>query len=133
MRYSVKTVLLGFFFGLMLFPQMPAAQDGPYIYNQFPSKGKVTMIDLVAEYCLPCQMMVPILNKIKKNYQEKADIIFIDVHHNREQALRFGVRVLPTQIFFDANQKEVFRHEGFMGEQEIVSQLTSMGVQPDQQ
>jgi len=73
--------------------------------------------------------MAPIMVKLEKAYEGKAAIVFIDVWENREQAPRFKVRAIPTQIFFDAQGKEVFRHVGFFDEKSIVSQLTKMGVE----
>ena len=93
-----------------------------------PVKGMITMIDLGAKKCIPCKMMAPILEKMEKNYKGKAAIIFIDVWKNRDQAKRFGIRAIPTQIFFNKEGKEVYRHVGFMGETAIIEQLKKMGV-----
>ena len=98
-------------------------------FNNLPVKGMVTMIDLGADKCIPCKMMAPILVKMEKQYEGKAAIVFIDVWKNNEQAGRFGIRAIPTQIFFDQNGKEVFRHVGFMSEKAIVNQLKKMGVE----
>ena len=95
---------------------------------EVPAKGMVTMVDVGAKACIPCKMMVPIMEKMEKVYQGKAAIIFIDVWVNREQAPRFGVSTIPTQIFYDAKGKEVYRHIGFMSEEAIVAQLQKMGV-----
>ena len=97
-------------------------------FKSIPVKGTVTMIDLGAKKCIPCKMMAPILEKMEKKYKDKAAIIFIDVWKNRDQAKRFGIRAIPTQIFFDKNGKEVYRHVGFMNEDAIVEQLKNMGV-----
>ena len=97
-------------------------------FDKFPEKGIVTMIDLGAKKCIPCKMRAPILVKLKKAYVGKAAIVFIDVWENREQAKRFGIRAIPTQIFFNKNGKEIFRHAGFFDEKSIVSQLIKMGV-----
>jgi thioredoxin 1 len=97
-------------------------------FEKVPVKGMVTMIDLGAKKCIPCKMMAPILEKMEKNYKGKASIIFIDVWENRAQAERFGIRTIPTQIFFDENGKEIFRHVGFMNENAIIEQLKNMGV-----
>ncbi len=93
-----------------------------------PVKGMVSMIDLGSKKCIPCKMMAPILEKMEKNYKGKAAIIFIDVWKNRDQAERFGIRAIPTQIFFDKDGKEVHRHVGFMNENAIIEQLKNMGV-----
>jgi len=93
-----------------------------------PTKGMVTMIDLGAKKCIPCKMMAPILVKLEKAYKSKADIIFIDVWENKQPAQRFKIRAIPTQIFFNAQGEEVYRHVGFLDEKSIVGQLTKMGV-----
>jgi thioredoxin 1 len=93
-----------------------------------PVKDMVTMVDLGAKACIPCKLMAPIMEKMEKEYRGKAAIIFIDVWKNREQPARFGISTIPTQIFYDAKGKEVYRHEGFMSEEDIVAQLQKMGV-----
>jgi len=93
-----------------------------------PVKGMVTMIDLGANECIPCKMMVPVLEKVEKKYRGKAAIIFIDVWKNKEPAKRFGIRAIPTQIFFDSEGKEIYRHVGFMSEAEIDQIFKKMGV-----
>jgi len=96
--------------------------------REVPVKGMVTMLDLGADSCIPCKMMAPILTKMEKRYDGKASIIFIDVWKHRDQAKRFSVRAIPTQIFFDKEGNEIYRHMGFMGEAAIVEQLKKMGV-----
>lgn len=96
--------------------------------SQVPVKGMVTMVDLGADQCVPCKMMAPILEKLKKAYEGKAAIMFIDVWKNTDEARRFGIRAIPTQIFYDATGREISRHVGFMSEKDIIDQLTKMGV-----
>ncbi len=100
----------------------------PQTKGVIPVKGMVTMVDLGADACIPCKMMTPIIDKLEKDYHGRAAIIFIDVWEDKEQAKRFGIRAIPTQIFFDKEGKEVYRHTGFMSEADIVSQLKKMGV-----
>jgi thioredoxin 1 len=95
---------------------------------EVPVKGMVTMVDLGAKKCIPCKMMAPILEKLEKVYAGRAAIVFLDVWEDPKPARRFGIRTIPTQIFFDKNRKEVYRHEGFLSEEEIVRRLKDMGV-----
>jgi len=129
MRYRVFTVLvIGALFWALTAGGLSAAtqtQD----FAGVPVTGIVTMIDLGSKSCIPCKLMSGTLVKLKREYRGRADIIFIDVHKNREQAYRFGIRAIPTQIFFDAEGEEVYRHIGFMAEADIVAQLTKMGVE----
>jgi thioredoxin 1 len=95
-----------------------------------PVKGKVTMVDIGAKECIPCKMMAPIMEELEKEYHDsgKAAIIFIDVWKNKDQGRRFGIRSIPTQIFYDKEGNEVYRHEGFMDKKDIVSRLEKLGV-----
>ena len=88
---------------------------------EVPVKGMVTMVDIGADKCIPCKMMAPIMKELEEEYKGKAAIIFIDVWKNREQGPRFGIRAIPTQIFYDKDGKEVQRHEGFMDKKSIVA------------
>ena len=94
-----------------------------------PVKGMVTMIDLGANSCVPCKMMAPILEKLEKEYKGKATIVVIDVWKDPSQSKKYGIRAIPTQIFYDKEGKEVYRHVGFMSENAIVTQLKNLGVQ----
>ena len=97
-------------------------------FSNVPVKGMVTMIDLGADKCVPCKMMAPIMAKLEKVYEGRAAIVFIDVWKHNEQAGRFGIRAIPTQIFYNEKGREVYRHVGFMGEKAIVDQLKKMGI-----
>jgi thioredoxin 1 len=92
--------------------------------------GRVAMIDLGAEDCVPCKMMAPILKDLKQAYHGRADIIFIDVWKNRQAAQTYGIRAIPTQIFFNEKGEEVSRHIGFMDRETIIKTLSGMGVAP---
>ena len=106
-----------------------AGMAGAEEYKALPVKGMVTMIDLGAKKCVPCKMMAPILAKMEKQYEGRAAIVFIDVWKHNEQARRFGIRAIPTQIFYSETGKEVYRHVGFMDEKAIINQLKKMGVE----
>lgn len=130
----VLLVLMGFigvlWFQSSLVAAHAAAAGNKKSFKEVPVRGMVTMIDLGAIACIPCKMMAPIMEKMEKKYEGKAAIIFIDVWKDPAPGKKFGIRVIPTQIFFDKEGKEVYRHEGFLSEEAIVTQLKGMGV-PD--
>ena len=128
MKVRRMSALCGCILLLALTAGTPLAGAQPLDFSKVPVNGMVTMIDLGATQCIPCKMMAPIMEKMEKVYRGKAAIVFIDVWENRAQAGRFGIRVIPTQIFFDPKGKEVYRHVGFMSEEAIVAQLKKMGV-----
>ena len=95
---------------------------------EVPVKGMVTMVDLGGRSCIPCKMMEPILDRLEREYRGRAAILFIDTSVYRDSARRFKIGAIPTQIFFDKEGREVYRHMGFMAEKDIVAQLRKMGV-----
>ena len=107
---------------------LPAPLFAAAAAPEVPVKGMVTMVDLGAGTCIPCKMMAPILEKLGKEYAGRAAVVFLDVWKDRAPAKRFGIRAIPTQIFFDKEGKEVYRHEGFLSEEEIVRRFKEMGV-----
>jgi thioredoxin 1 len=127
MRIGYRKIVNVFCFLLIAIftgPAAPFAAAPPEV----PVKGMVTMVDLGAKKCIPCKMMAPILEKLEKEYAGRAAIVFFDVWEDPKSAHRFSVRTIPTQIFFDREGKEVFRHAGFLSEEEIVRRLKDMGV-----
>lgn len=122
-----RLYLLGLLLGMVLLLPWSGSSAASQV-QEVPVKGMVTMIDLGAASCIPCKMMAPILDKLEKRYKGKAAIIFIDLRYERGAAQHFGVRAIPTQIFFDKSGKEIYRHVGFMSEEAIVKQLAAMGV-----
>ena len=96
--------------------------------KEVPIPGMVTMLDLGATECIPCKLMLPIMQKMEKKYAGKAAVIFIDVWKFRPAAAKFKIRMIPTQIFFNREGQEVFRHEGFLNEAAIVEQFKKLGV-----
>ncbi len=86
------------------------------------------LVDLGAGKCNACKEMAPILEKAKADYAGVAEVEFIDVWENRDAGAQYGIRMIPTQIFYDAQGKEVMRHEGFLPREEIDRQFEALGV-----
>lgn len=124
--YGQRTIKILAGLILFLFGVIPFSWAGTS--PEIPAKGMVTLVDIGAATCIPCKMMAPILEKLEKAYQGRAAVFFIDVRKDLAGVERFKIRVIPTQIFFDKNGKEVYRHEGFMSEKDIVSIFKNLGV-----
>ncbi len=106
-----------------------AAEEHEEFLKNLPVKGMVTMIALGKKTCTQCKMMTPILEKLKIKYEGKASIVFINLLEDPEQQYVYRLKALPTQVFFDHEGKEVFRHIGFFSEKDIIAQLNKMGVE----
>ena len=89
------------------------------------------LVELGSDRCMPCKMMKPILEELKIEYKNKLLIEFYDVWKNVEYGRKFGVRVIPTQIFFDSDGKELFRHEGFYSKENILAKFKELGIDLD--
>jgi thioredoxin 1 len=97
--------------------------------ESLPSKnGLPRLIDVAAEGCMPCDMMAPVLKDLQREYKGKVRIDLIDMLKNPTDALRYGVRMIPTQIFFDAGGKELYRHTGYMSKEELKTTLARLGM-----
>lgn len=94
-----------------------------------PVIGTVTVVDLGASYCVPCKLMAPILKEVEREYKGRAAVIFVDVTKNETLARNLGVRVIPTQIFYDRTGREVDRHEGYMDKKSMTGQLDKLLAQ----
>lgn len=90
--------------------------------------GKPTMVDFGSIGCVPCDMMAPILETLRKKHEGKFDVIFIHVGEQQILASRYGVQVSPLQVFFDKTGKEVFRHTGFYPQEEIEKKINELSV-----
>ncbi len=102
--------------------------EGPVTAKVDASKGLPRLVDLGADKCIPCKMMAPILEELKSEFEGRLIVEFIDVWKNPEEAPKYGIKLIPTQIFFDASGKELFRHEGFFSREDILSKWKEFGV-----
>jgi len=87
------------------------------------------LVDLGAGKCIPCKKMAPILEELKKEYAGRMEVEFIDVWKNPDAGKAYGVEMIPTQIFYDASGKELERHTGFMGKEDILAKWKELGVE----
>jgi thioredoxin 1 len=90
--------------------------------------GLPRLLDLGAGKCIPCKMMAPILEELKKEYAGRMEVVFIDVWQNPDAGKQYGIEVIPTQIFYDAEGKELFRHVGFFSKADILGKWKELGV-----
>jgi thioredoxin 1 len=71
--------------------------------------------------------MKPTLDELKVEYADRFETVFIDVWENQQAGAQYGIRMIPTQIFFDADGKELFRHEGFFSKDDILAKWKELG------
>jgi len=117
-------------------PVMPPVESVASATNAAAVPGQNTgagealprLVDLGAGKCIPCKMMAPILEELKKEYASTFQVQFIDVWEDPEAGKEYGIRMIPTQIFYDTTGRELFRHEGFLGKEDILAKWKEYGV-----
>jgi len=92
------------------------------------ASGKPTVADFGARTCIPCKKMAPILEELNRELKGKANVLFTDVWKDNKLGEQYRVQMIPTQIFFDAQGKEVKRHIGFIDKTDIQKELKAAGL-----
>lgn len=95
-----------------------------------PKTPLVTFVELGSVNCIPCRQMQPVMKAIEKKYGDQVKVVFYDVwkQDQRKYGQQYGIRLIPTQVFLDADGREFFRHEGFYPEAEIDKLLQKQGL-----
>jgi thioredoxin 1 len=89
---------------------------------------KPVIVDFGSTSCVPCKMMVPVLEELKIKYSQDLETIFIHVNEDPEKVKEFKINTIPTQVFFDAKGNEISRHIGFISTADILSTFASQGI-----
>lgn len=84
------------------------------------------MVNVGAAACVPCRLMAPVLERAARRYEGRARVLVVDIRTNRDALKTYGVRVLPTQIFFNAAGERVATHEGFLSEAELTRAIDEL-------
>lgn len=88
-----------------------------------------TLLEFGSTTCFPCQTMEPIISSIREKYEGKLNVNFIDVYKDSKMPQKYNISLIPTQIFLDEDQNVLYRHEGILYEDEIISKLKEMGIE----
>jgi thioredoxin 1 len=110
-------------------PAAIAANDAVEVSSAPAPKPLPRLVDLGADKCIPCKKMAPILEELRKEQEGKLEVLFIDVWKNPDAANPYNINLIPTQIFFGADGKELFRHEGFFPKEDILAKWKELGVE----
>jgi len=92
----------------------------------------ITFVELGSVNCIPCKAMQKVMKAIEDKYGSQIKIIFYDVWKREQEhfAKEYKIRLIPTQVFQDADGKELMRHEGYFPEKDIDAFLQSKGLKP---
>jgi len=130
--YAVRKLFSIMLIAGLLIAYFNAQAKSSRIGDKKLSKPKVTFIELGSVNCIPCKMMQPVMKSIERKYAGQVKVIFYDVWTQQQKpyAEKYGIKLIPTQVFLNAKGKEFFRHEGFYPEKEIDKLLLGKGIKP---
>jgi len=90
------------------------------------TSGKPTVVDFASKSCPACIRLRPVMGELRDAHKERINVLYMEVSANRDLALSYKVRLVPTLIFFDAQGREVRRKTGFMDRGEIEKVLRDL-------
>jgi thioredoxin 1 len=83
------------------------------------------MVDFWAEWCVPCRMIAPIVERLAQRYAGRLKVVKLDVDANQDLAIQYQVMSIPTLLFFK-NGQPVDRIIGAVGEQAIIQKIEEL-------
>lgn len=89
--------------------------------------ARLRLVDVGADRCVPCRAMAPILEELRVQKAEQLEVIFVDAWKNPAAGASYGVQIIPTQIFYDREGKELWRHQGFLSKSDILANWKRLG------
>ncbi|MCX5682283.1 MAG: thioredoxin domain-containing protein [Planctomycetota bacterium] len=93
-----------------------------------PGTGLPRLVELGIPICIPCAMMAPVLDELKKEYAGRLEVESIDTLKNLSAKTQYDAPFCATQIFIDPSGKELFRHVGFYAKADILDKWKELGV-----
>ena len=87
--------------------------------------GKPVVMDFWAEWCGPCRMIAPIVNEVAKEYEGKVIIGKVDIDCNPNITVHFGIRNIPTILFFKAGEL-VDKHVGAIRKSDLIEKIDKL-------
>ncbi len=96
-----------------------------------PATAKMPrIIDFGSKQCQACKAMEPVLESLATNHADKFKTEFVDVWVPKNQtfAKSYEISSIPTQVFLNAEGKEVYRNTGFISEEDVIAKFTELGL-----
>ncbi|CAI9682576.1 thioredoxin [Elizabethkingia anophelis] len=91
-------------------------------FNELIQSERPVLIDFFATWCQPCKVMSSVLNTVKRNVEEEARIVKIDIDQYQAIATEYGVRSVPTLLIFKKGEL-LFRQSGVMDVNSLTAEL----------
>ena len=101
--------------------QGSAYVDSTFNYAVNGLSYRITFLEFGAKGCVACKKMEGVMSLVRKNYPDQVNVVFIDITKPSNQFLirYFGIASIPVQVLLEKNGKEIFRHSGYIGAEEL--------------
>ncbi|RRD79297.1 thioredoxin [Alloprevotella sp. OH1205_COT-284] len=94
-------------------------------FKELVQKDNLLVVDFYATWCGPCKKLAPVLDEVSQEFEGKATIVKVDVDESEDLAVEFGIRTIPTVLFFKGGQI-VDKFVGAVPKSEIVSKIQAL-------
>ena len=133
-RYLVSAVVVAVVVGgaLLLKSRRTTAAPEPALACVAPGCQPQTnalpkLVDLGTTTCAPCRVMLGVMADLRQRYPDAMKVEFVNVAEQPAEAERLAIRVIPTQIFFAPDGRELYRHVGVFRTEEVVTKWAELG------
>ncbi len=89
---------------------------------------RLKLLSFGAGWCLPCRMMEPVREALKREYGHVFEVLHYDVNKDEAMAKKYGIHVIPTLIFMDTDGQVLGRHEGYIPKEGILAKWKQFGI-----
>ncbi len=116
---------------LLVFPFSSRGDSGPAVsastgvrlVQNATASGMPTVVEFGAASCASCREMKIVLDRVALRTQGRAHVLVIDISKDWDAARAFRIQLMPTQVFFGADGREIGRHMGKLPESEVIAKL----------
>jgi thioredoxin 1 len=101
----------------------PPSSPGIKLVQNATASGLPAIVEFGAETCASCREMKVVLDRVARRTQGRAHVLVIDISKDWEAAQMFRIQLMPTQVFFGPDGREIGRHMGKLSEAEVIARL----------
>ena len=91
-----------------------------------PAKGKPALYEFGAKYCIPCKEMKEVMAALKTSHGDQVEFRMVYVDEEKPLFGQYKIVAIPTQVFLNAEGKEVDRHLGALPKEEVIQKLKEL-------
>ncbi len=119
-HYVIGLVCLAMGF-LVLCQPLPTQAQGAA-----PPQGRPALYEFGARWCIPCKEMQQVMAELKQQYGDQMEVRMVYVDEQKPLFEQYKIMLIPTQVFMDAQGKEVDRHIGALPKEEVIKKLKDL-------